>query len=312
MSDPLESMDVAALLRAAEQPARARAEARQTAFRRLFVPVFLLLAALPWLAGTATWASLFICLWAVWFAEQLHPARREWNARPFSQGLAGWRALAKDFVYLFGVTRLTAWLVGAVEPRLTAGASALGLPALWPAQLPLPARIALAFLLIELASYWVHRAAHHFSFLWQFHSTHHALTELNGFKSVRTHPFDNAVFFVARLTPLLLLGAGAEEVAAAAYLGGALGILSHANLPLEGGVFGWVVNLPGVHALHHSADLAQARGNYGCHTVLWDRVFGTLREGGPAPAQLGLEGGRPRTLWQELAWPLYRSVRDPI
>jgi sterol desaturase/sphingolipid hydroxylase (fatty acid hydroxylase superfamily) len=125
---------------------------------------------------------------------------------------------------------------------------------------------------------------------------------------VRTHPVDNALFYLGRVAPLVLLGAGADEVLAAIYLGGALGILSHANLEVSDWGLGLFFNLPRAHSVHHSADAVEANSNFGCHTVLWDRLFGTFR---PAPQPglvLGVKPVGPRSLWQQLAWPFYRWV----
>jgi len=178
---------------------------------------------------------------------------------------------------------------------------------LWPASLPFAARVALVFLIVELFSYWYHRAAHRFAFLWGFHSTHHVLTVVTGLKALRTHPIDNALFYIPRTLPLVFIGAGAEELLAATWFGCVLGILSHANIDVQDGGLGWFVNLPRFHLVHHSSNLEESNSNFGCHTVLWDRVFGTFRAS-KGEALIGVTPVRVRTLWQELIWPFYRSV----
>jgi sterol desaturase/sphingolipid hydroxylase (fatty acid hydroxylase superfamily) len=316
-----------AVLRA--ERSRTRPSIVRRGFSHLFAPAFLFLMLTPWMrwtGGHLAWtastpasalsAGIVAAMFVAWFFEQVFPAERAWNVRPLSDGLEGLSRLGRDLFYLVAVTWLTARLLGAVEPfvhalaqKAGAGSGAL---ALWPSRAPFALRVALAFLAVELCSYWVHRAAHHSRVLWQFHSTHHVITELNAFKALRTHPLDNLVFYVARVLPLLLVGAGADELAAAVYLGAVLGILSHTNLPLREGPLGLVVNFPRWHSVHHSADLAESRSNFGCHTVLWDRVFGTFRAPRSGPVTLGVEPVGPRTLWQELAWPLYRWVSpDP-
>ena len=316
MSPPVDP-EFAALMRAGASP-RTFAFPGRTLFGVLFAPAFLLLMLAPWVSRGArglVWTSasagrtsLVIAgaMFATWVFEQLYPAERSWNARLAEGGL---RRLWRDLVYLIGVTQLTAVLITAIDLPLH---RALHGFALWPSHAPFAVRVALAFFGIELCSYWIHRAAHHSRLLWQFHSTHHVITELNAFKSVRTHPIDNLVFHVGRLAPLLLLGAGAGELAAAIYLGAVLGILSHANLELREGLLGLIVNVPRWHKVHHSSALTESRSNFGCHTVLWDRVFGTFRASGEEGVPLGVEPVGPRTLWQELAWPLYRWVSEPL
>lgn len=40
--------------------------------------------------------------------------------------------------------------------------------------------------------------------------------------------------------------------------------------------------------------------NFGCHTVLWDRVFRTFDDGAQAPGALGVKTDAPRSVWREL------------
>ncbi|MDQ3267026.1 MAG: sterol desaturase family protein [Myxococcota bacterium] len=289
-------------------------------FRQLFVPVFLLLLLAPWvgitgtlqLGGKATQTTMLtvvaLAMLGTWLAEQLYPRVPGWNARPLSAGPGGRAQLARDLFYLLAVTRATAFLVEAADPVLGAASASAGLPSLWPSQAPFAVRAALAFVVIEFFAYWLHRAAHHSRVLWQFHSTHHVITELGALKAVRTHPVDNLLFHLARTTPLLLLGAGPEELTAAIYFGALLGILAHANLQLSEGALGWLVNFPRWHAVHHSSDLEESRSNFGCHTVLWDRVFRTFRKDPGQGLEIGVQPVGPRSLWRELAWPFYRWV----
>lgn len=289
-------------------------------FARGFVPACLTFAALGWWQRGAVEAAIFGLLrtgpvtvlllgWLalVSLAERLYPANPAWNYRLRTTGAAGWSRLGRDLFYLVYVTFGTAALVGFAAARLPQLVPHAAL-ALWPSAAPLAVRIALAFLLVELFSYALHRAAHHVPLLWQFHSTHHVITELGGLKAIRTHPVENVLFHLVRTVPLVLVGAGAEELVAATYLGSFLGVLAHANLELAPGWLGLVVNFPAYHAVHHSAALDESRSNYGCHTVLWDRVFGTFRASPAAPLVVGVHPVGTRSLWQELVWPFYRPV----
>jgi sterol desaturase/sphingolipid hydroxylase (fatty acid hydroxylase superfamily) len=290
-------------------------------FRYLFVPALLAFSLVPWLtrsaAGSwalssaarpgATAAVLLISMLLIWLAEQLYPSNADWNPRLFSDGFRGWRRGGRDSLYLFGVTQLTAFLIAAAEPELKAFAVLGHVQAIWPATAAFPLRLLLAFFAMELCSYAIHRAAHRSRLLWQFHSTHHFVTELTGLKSVRTHPVDNLLFYVCRTVPLMLVGAGSDEIVAATYFGGVLGILAHANLQISDRWLGLIFNFPQVHAVHHASDLAQSNSNFGCHTVVWDRIFGTYRRAVEPPV-LGVAPVGPRSVWQELAWPFYRWV----
>jgi sterol desaturase/sphingolipid hydroxylase (fatty acid hydroxylase superfamily) len=248
---------------------------------------------------------LLTLICGIFLIERLYPANPAWNGHLFSVERGG---LRRDLVYLFVITQLSALLIAAAATRSRAIVDRLELPAVWPTQAPFVLKVALAFLLVELASYWLHRAAHRFPVLWQFHSTHHVITQLSGLKALRTHPIENVGFYFVRNVPLLLLGAGFEEVLAATSFGAILGILAHANVDVSER-FGLLVNLPGYHAVHHSAELAESNSNFGCHTILWDRLFGTFRRAAVAPLVIGVHPVGTRTVWEELVSPFYRRVR---
>lgn len=246
----------------------------------------------------------------IFFVERVWPARAASNGHLFSREAGG---LRRDLVYLFFITQVSALLIrfasGWLEPALAAHGFGFGLlHGLWPHQAPFAVRVALAFFLVEFFSYWLHRAAHRFPLLWQFHSTHHMITQLNGIKALRTHPIDNVIFFVGRTAPLMLLGAGFDDVLTATTLGAVLGVLSHANVNVSERGLGLLVNLPGYHAVHHSPELAQSNANFGCHTIFWDRVFGTFQPSSPTPLEVGVHPVGVRSIWRELVWPFYRKV----
>jgi sterol desaturase/sphingolipid hydroxylase (fatty acid hydroxylase superfamily) len=293
--------------------------------RYLFFPGLLAVSIVPWVdrhashrllvstlpTSAAGSSMLFFALLLTWIFEQLYPARREWNAQPLSGGGRGMRQLGRDLIYVFGVMQLSAFGIGCVDAYLKPAVDGvrMGGIALWPASAAFGLRVALAFLAVEFFSYWIHRAAHRFKPLWQFHSTHHVVTELNALKALRTHPVDNLIFYAARTAPLMWLGAGLDEVVAALYFGGVLGVVAHANLELSDTYWGLFFNLPRAHSVHHSADLSESNSNFGCHTVLWDRVFGTFHSAPRQPLEIGVLPIGPRTLWQELLWPFYRAVQ---
>jgi len=295
-------------------------------FRQLFFPVMIALSMTSWVfheAGAlALRQSLFpfdfatVVLLAsvviIWCAEQLYPMHADWNYRllqaPVTRAAEGWQRFARDLFYLFVVASvgsvLITWLGALIETRLKSQGFGFGIVHLWPAEAPFAVRVLLAFLLVELFSYWFHRLAHRVRFFWRFHQTHHVVHQLTALKALRTHPIDNALFYVARTVPLMLIGAGSSEVIAVLSFGATLSLLSHANVEVSEGPLGWVVNFPRYHAVHHSAEVARSNSNFGCHTILWDRVFGTFQaqiEAGPMT--LGVHPLTKRTLWQELVAP---------
>ncbi|MEN9796943.1 MAG: hypothetical protein RL653_639, partial [Pseudomonadota bacterium] len=173
-----------------------------------------------WLKMDGATASLLLLILAVSVAEKLLPAVDAWNYNLVTSPDTGWAELGRDLLYFFGVTQLSVLGVKLAEAGLRHGLPSSPLLSWWPTGWPAAARLVLAFLCTECANYAYHRAAHSVPLLWQFHSTHHAVTGLVGIKALRTHPVDNVAFHLVRTAPLLLLGATAEELSGALYLGG--------------------------------------------------------------------------------------------
>ena len=296
------------------------------AFRHLFFPLMIGLSIASWAfrdEGSARLlrarlpldyptAMLLASIAIIALAETFRPRDPEWNYRlfagPIARAALGWNRLARDLLYLFLIaaigTLALKWVATWLEAAGKTQGFAYGARHLWPGDAPFVVRAALAFFAIEFASYWFHRLAHRIAFLWRFHQTHHVVTELTALKAVRTHPLDNVFFSIVRSVPLLLLGAGAAEVTAALYFGATLGLLAHANVEVEEGPLGLVVNYPRYHEVHHSADLDESNSNFGCHTVLFDRLFGTFRARvARTPPRLGVHPIGARSVWQELVAP---------
>lgn len=291
-------------------------------FHFLFVPVVLSAAVLTFVFRAEAQAELtargvrldfascvlLSLITIIWLAEQIFPARREWNVGL----LAPEPGLGRDLLYLFFITQFSTVLItltsNVLKPRLAEHGFGFDTPRFWPTAAPFAAKVLLAFFAVEFFSYWLHRAAHRFPLLWQFHSTHHVITHVTGLKALHTHPVENVFFYVVRHLPLMLVGAGADEVITATTFGGMLGLLAHANISVSTRGLGLLVNFPSYHAVHHSAVIAESNSNFGCHTVLFDRLFGTFREAPVEPLTVGVAPVGPRSLWRSLIWPFYRRV----
>jgi sterol desaturase/sphingolipid hydroxylase (fatty acid hydroxylase superfamily) len=139
-----------------------------------------------------------------------------------------------------------------------------------------------AFLLLDLARYWVHLADHRVGFLWAFHRVHHSSERLNATSGLRMHVVD-----LVQLTaiPVVLYGLVLDVSSFEAWVvpgALALGIFfdcyQHANIamdmskPLNRG-FNLLLNNPHFHSWHHTRDGDLRDGNYGNVLVVWDRIF---------------------------------------
>lgn len=157
----------------------------------------------------------------------------------------------------------------------------LGVPVLdalaQPVTAPHPARFAAAFVLSEVAGYWLHRAMHRVPALWKLHSVHHAPTELDWLTGWRQHPLDFLLHGLAVALPGVLLGAQLSELASVVALRKAWTAFLHSNVTLRFGALEHIIATPAFHRVHHSADPADFDRNFAGTLPALDVLFGTWR-----------------------------------
>ncbi len=185
---------------------------------------------------------------------------------------------------------------------------------IWPAQLPLLVQVIPGIILWDLGNHLAHRWAHTVPALWRFHSLHHSAPRLSVINAGRFHPIDIVKSVVIGSPIPVLIGVPAEiaEWYAAFYL--FAGILTHANVKLRCGIFGYFMNTPDQHRWHHSPIPVETDTNYGEVTMFWDRVFGSYVYRGPISrrnvglGETGLQGHTP----VPVSARLFESVLQPL
>lgn len=159
------------------------------------------------------------------------------------------------------------------------------------------------FVSSDFTRYWLHRALHHFDFLWAFHKVHHSAEVLNPVTFYRIHPVESFLFgvrysltagvvtgifmtlFGAKLSTHQIIGTNAFIV-----LFSALGSnLRHSHI--YWGFPRWLETVfisPAQHQLHHQ--YRTSRTNYGGSLAIWDWVFGSLKRSGDSekPTRFGI------------------------
>lgn len=162
-------------------------------------------------------------------------------------------------------------------------------------------QVLLATLLVSLFRYWMHRIQHRVPFLWQLHSYHHRVTDLQASNLLVSHPIDFAlrnvlVFYVLALVGFdpfaILIGVSALRVSST---------FSHCGGDVKAGLLNYLFVTPEVHRWHHSAKVPEGHRysvNYGVGFILWDILFGTFylphKDGQPVPPErLGHPDGFP-------------------
>ena len=160
--------------------------------------------------------------------------------------------------------------------------------------LPTPAVIIIAIIVMDFAIYWQHRLFHATRWGWVLHRLHHADRAMDVSTGVRFNPAEAIVSMLYKSALTLFLGLPLIAVLTfEAWL--AVGsIIEHANLRLPARADAalrrvWVT--PAMHRVHHSAHGQDHNHNYGFALSVWDHLFGTYRAQ-PSGQQIGLPLGR--------------------
>ncbi len=164
---------------------------------------------------------------------------------------------------------LPAWI-----ERVPFGSSAV--PGVWGVDWPAWGSWALAFLLVDLAYYFLHRYSHTIHVLWAGHVVHHSSEEYNLTVALRQsslHGLFSWVFFI----PLAVIGMPWQLFAACYALNLVYQFWIHTReidrLPLG---LEWWLNTPSHHRVHHGVNPQYMDKNYAGALIIWDRMFGTF------------------------------------
>ena len=157
----------------------------------------------------------------------------------------------------------------------------MGLGILSQGNLPAAVRVAVGFVLLDVWTYWWHRANHRWPLLWRFHRMHHSDPALDVTSAVRFHCGE--LLLSAGLRLLLIPLVGLPLTALLVYDGvvAASTQFHHANIGL-GNQADTLVRLlivsPNMHKLHHSQLRIETDSNYATVFSCWDRLFATYRQ----------------------------------
>lgn len=252
-------------------------------------------------------APSLLCV-AAW--EMFWPEHK--NASPF---LRRWANNFTLFAISLGVAAILA-------PRLAlvTGAVLERSPLHWaPGEVGFWVHLTVAFLVLDLLNYGLHRAMHAVPLLWRLHALHHTDLSVDVSTMVRHHPLETIVAAVSMGIAGAVLGCSAIEISAYAVAETLVQTVGHADIRLPRLVehlLGGVLVTPNFHRIHHSSERVETDSNYGQLFALWDRLFGT--SGGYAGEQRGaiayglksFRDERSQRLDQLLLLPAHAIARD--
>ncbi len=132
-------------------------------------------------------------------------------------------------------------------------------------------------LILGFMEYWVHRALHHYEFLWRFHSIHHQIEHLNAARSY-SHIGETFLYLLFITTPLILLVDLPQNHIA---LVTTFYIISNYYMHSDSKSLSFPAPLRHIfadniyHHYHHSTDIQHFGKNYASFLSIFDRIFGT-------------------------------------
>lgn len=160
--------------------------------------------------------------------------------------------------------------------------------------------IAATIVVFDLFDYGWHRINHAVPFLWRFHRGHHYDTHVDVSTSLRFHIGE--LLLSGLMKSLWIIVWGPSVLGFALFETGitAYAQFHHSNIDFSNRwekMIRWVHMTPRLHAAHHTVSLRTRDANYSTIFLIWDRLFGTLREADYGELEeLGIREGRDRDL----------------
>ncbi len=150
--------------------------------------------------------------------------------------------------------------------------------------------MAVAVVVQDFMTFWVHVQQHRRGWLWELHKVHHSTEFLLPISNRRFHPLQAIVDNFGTMVPVgLILGVTAYAFALPVHDNSVIGLdalfvlnmlsfyhLRHSHVPMRYGWFERHMISPAQHQLHHSREERHWDRNFGLCFSWWDRWLGTL------------------------------------
>ena len=245
---------------------------------------------------------------ALWFAAFFIAERLVRAAPPPSSRKRLWRNGALMLIILILspliVAPLTAWgantLVWSRPVWMTAGAVGLGV-------------LIVDLVILDLWTYWLHRAYHRWPVLWRLHEVHHRDEFLDTTSAFRFHIGEVVLSAFLRLALIALMGLPLATVLIYETLLLCVAVFHHSNIRLPARLEAFlsrIVVTPSIHWVHHHAIRQDTDSNYASIFSVWDRLFGSRSATVRTPdMKIGAEGVEDMGLLPLLLSPFRRRTQ---
>jgi sterol desaturase/sphingolipid hydroxylase (fatty acid hydroxylase superfamily) len=149
-------------------------------------------------------------------------------------------------------------------------------------------------LALDFSWYALHRTMHRVPALWRYHRVHHSDPVVDVTTTIRQHPGESLLRYVALAVFVTVLGIGLVPFAIYRVWSALNGLVEHANVRMPRWLdrtIALVAVSPDMHKVHHSRDVRETDSNYGNIFSFYDRALGTFTPTARGPAVVcGLDG----------------------
>ena len=136
----------------------------------------------------------------------------------------------------------------------------------------------IAFICIDLASYFVHLINHKVNFFWNQHIIHHSSEEFNLACALRQSISNLVGFGGIFLIPAALMGVPTEVISTLTPIHLFAQFWYHTKHIGKMGFLEYIIVTPSQHRVHHAINPIYIDKNLAAIFCVWDRVFGTFQE----------------------------------
>ncbi len=166
-------------------------------------------------------------------------------------------------------------------------------------------------IVLDLWTYWLHRAYHRVPLMWRLHEVHHRDEFLDTTSAVRFHLGEVVLSALLRLIPITLLAPPLATVIIFETVLLASALFHHSNVKLPTRVervLSYFIVTPSIHWVHHHAVRADTDSNYASFLSVWDPLFASRSATQRTPdMKIGAEGVEDISFFGLLLSPVMRK-----
>lgn len=216
---------------------------------------------------------------------------------------AGWQTDLKHFFVSHAGVQLLSFAALIPAQILFAWAVKLDFQQAVAAQ-PLWLQVAEIIIVVDFATYWIHRAFHQVPWLWSFHAIHHSSEKMDWLAGSRMHPVDVVVTRAVAFLPVFVFGFAASALYVYLAFVSFHAVFIHANVRWRFPYLRWVITTPEYHHWHHTSDEEGIDKNFVSFLPAWDLLFGTAHQPDYWPKRYGtVKFQPPESYFGQLFYP---------